>query len=111
MTKSELFNPSNILDKRVFENFRRRTRVAKILPDIDNNSSYYSNGNKYIEKIKNDHLVLEGLINHIYLLPEKIEILQQYSAIPEGSNANNYLVKNNKVNKQYTVKICISRIK
>ena len=34
-----------------------------------------SNGNKYIEKIKNDHLVLQGLINHVYLITRKNRII------------------------------------
>lgn len=65
MTKSELFDPNN-LNKRVLEHFGRRTSVAKILRDIVN------------ENIKNDYLVLEGLINHINLMSssEKIETMQ-----------------------------------
>lgn len=34
-----------------------------------------SNRNKYIEKIKNNHLVLQGLINHVYLITRKNRII------------------------------------
>ena len=103
--------------KRVLEHFGRRTSVVKILRDIGNEDN---NKKKNIENLKNDHLVLEGLINHVNLMssPEKIEILQQHSTIPifndddycycknigEGSNANIYLVKDNKTDKEYALK-------
>ena len=113
--KRDVINELNI--KKVIKHFAARKSVVQILREIGNEDN---SKKKNIETIKNDHLVLEGLINHVNLIssPEKITLLQQHSIIPifsdddycyyqsigEGSNANVYLVKDNRTNKEYAIK-------
>ena len=113
--KKDVINDLNI--KKVLQHFARRKSVVSILREIGNEDNTKANNN---ENIKNNHLVLEGLINHVNLMssPEKITLLEQNSLIPifsdndyyyddiigEGSNANVYLVKDNKTNKEFAIK-------
>ena len=103
--------------KKVIQYFARRNSVVKILREIGNEDKIKTKNN---ENVKNNHLVLEGLIHHVNLMssPEKLTILEQNSVIPifsdsdyiyddiigEGSNANVYLVKENKTNKEFAIK-------
>ena len=112
--ENDIINDLNI--RKVIQHFARRNSVVNILREIEKEDDI-NNDNKNKEK---NHFVLEGLINHVNLMssPEKITLLEKNSLIPifsdndytycqnigEGSNANVYLVKDNKTNEEYALK-------
>ena len=114
--KKNLINEINI--KKVIQHFARKNSVVKILREIGNEDNINSKENK--QEKEYNHFVLEGLINHVNLIssPEKISLLEKNSSIPifsddeyfyydnigEGANANIYLIKDKKTNKEYAMK-------
>ena len=117
--KKDIINDFNI--KKVIQHFARRNSVVRILREIGNEDNYnINNKEEKSENKESNHFVLEGLINHVNLIssPEKIALLEQNSKIPifsdndycyyesigEGSNANVYLVKDEKTNEEFALK-------